>query len=149
MPTRNVESALVFSTADQLQLDLADVSPEEWIACDVERWRSAASRSYYAVYLHLKIALLDSGFLKYPFPKEGSHRKIYNAVKEALKPSHYITQKLLSLRIEREFADYEVVMEVDQNYAQDRLDEAYAALGKIDDLKKPQLQAIADKLEGR
>jgi uncharacterized protein (UPF0332 family) len=140
----------VFALADELHEDsAAGIDPAAWAGCDVERWRSAISRGYYALFLHLKIALLDSGFLKFPFPESGAHSAVSRAVRAALKPYHPVAQKLVSLKLEREFADYSIALDVDKSYAQDRLDEAYDAMGAIDSLKPVQLQAIADKLEGR
>jgi hypothetical protein len=96
--------------ADYLLAEDPDGDPD-WRDCANSRARSAVSRAYYAVFLHLKYALIDADdtWRRRPtsFPSVGVHGLLSSALRTVLSESNSLVKSFEQLRLARAPADYE------------------------------------------
>lgn len=143
--TRPFEPRDFATTSDFLRFSLDEIEEDQWKDCEAARLRSAASRSYYAVFLSLKARIQDAR-IGFRFPTTDVHLKLQIALSSKLGGSHTLILLLRSLLRTRKAADYENSHTLSLSTAESMVNNAFEALDQVEALTTAELRAIADEL---
>lgn len=135
----------VLDVANLLHYQHGDLDAAHWSRTEDARYRSSASRAYYAAFLRLKVRLLSARAWPTGFPAYGVHGKFLRALKGVFTPRHRIPMAYAHLIDCRELADYELEGSHSVELAQDLCDESEELIGLIDRLSQAKITDIANR----
>ena len=132
-----------------LQCEYQELEPGFWREMEPGRFRSAASRAYYAVFLQLKFRI-QKARLWTQFPRTRVHTKLKGVLSDKLEDSHPLPGYFRKLLIARTTADYDAAAKAfTASEVDDLVDASFNAMEEIDKLTDEQTKAIADELFDR
>lgn len=125
----------------------ASSGPDLWRDIEEARCRSAVSRAYYSLFLHLK-ERIEPARRDFSFPKDGIHTVLRLALEEELGSGHPLVQAIKRLWFNRKNCDYECEpRQTNPGAAGGHLDDALDAIHATDALTSQQLADLARQIK--